>query len=501
MAGNGVDQPATELQTFVPQDGSEKKGGSFNHGKYQVTNGTMDAEAADLLNGKDFDPFKARNVEHPTTNCDTLTHLLKASLGSGILSMPLAFKHSGLAMGIVYTIIVAIICTHCAYILVKCAHALYYRTRTSAMSFADIGEKACEQGPQWVRKYGKAVRATILGSLFATYFGTCSVYTVIIAQSFKAVIEQYTEQVELRVYIACLLIPLILLGFVPNLKYLAPVSMVANGFMAIGLGITMYYLCINLKPIEELKLSGSPVDIPPFLCIVIFAMEAIGVVMPLENNMKTPKNFLGLGGVLNQGMAGVTLIYILLGFLGYMAFGEETKAVITLNLPESEIPAQVVKVFIALAVFCTYGLQWFVCLEIVWDGLKERYQKKAVLAEYIVRVILVVSSVLLAVAVPTIGPFIGLIGALCFSILGIILPCFIECITFWEDGLGPGRWRLWKNILISIFGVIVLIFGTDDSIKGILAVYAPESGYNATQYSNITTFADTTLAPTTLSSS
>lgn len=52
-------------------------------------------------------------------NCDTLTHLLKASLGSGILSMPLAFKYSGLAMGIVYTVIVAIICTHCAYILVS----------------------------------------------------------------------------------------------------------------------------------------------------------------------------------------------------------------------------------------------------------------------------------------------------------------------------------------------------------------------------------------------
>ena len=55
-------------------------------------------------------------------------------------------------------------------------------------------------------------------------------------------------------------------------------------------------------------------------------------------------------------------------------------------------PAQVVKIFIALAVFCTYGLQWFVCLEIIWNGLKDRFQKKALLAEYIVRVILVAAS-------------------------------------------------------------------------------------------------------------
>ena len=403
--------------------------------------------------------------------------------------MPLAFKHSGLAMGIFYTVIVAIICTHCAYILVKCAHALYYRTRTSAMSFAEIGEVSCKEGPQWARKYAKFVKATVLGSLFATYFGTCSVYTVIIAENFQAVIQQYTAPVEVRVYIAALLVPLILLGFVPNLKYLAPVSMVANGFMGIGLGITIYYLSINLRPMEELALSGPVAGIPPFLCIVIFAMEAIGVVMPLENNMKTPKNFLGLGGVLNQGMAGVTMIYILVGFLGYMAYGEKTAAVITLNLPEHEIPAQVVKIFIGLAVFCTYGLQWFVCLEIIWDALKERFQKKAVLAEYIVRVILVAATVLLAVAVPTIGPFIGLIGALCFSILGLILPCFIECVTFWEDGLGPGKWRLWKNIIISIFGAVVLVFGTIDSVEGIMNVYLPKVAANVSEIVNTTTVA------------
>lgn len=92
------------------------------------------------------------------------------------------------------------------------------------------------------------------------------------------VADSYTDPLEIRVYIAALLIPLVLLGFVPNLKFLAPVSMVANGFMGIGLGITVYYLCTQLKPIQELELAGSPVDIPPFLCIVIFAMEAIGVV-------------------------------------------------------------------------------------------------------------------------------------------------------------------------------------------------------------------------------
>lgn len=102
-------------------------------------------------------------------------------------------------------------------------------------------------------------------------------------------------------------------------------------------------------------------------------------------------------------------------------------------------------------------------------------------------------TVVVAIAVPTIGPFIGLIGALCFSILGIILPCFIECVTFWEDGMGPGKWRLWKNIIISIFGVFVLVMGTKDSLQGIIKVYAPDA-VNATVVDALNA---TTLAPLT----
>jgi len=59
--------------------------------------------------------------------------------------------------------------------------------------------------------------------------------------------------------------------------------------------------------------------------------------MPLENSMKTPKHFLGIFGVLNVGMGGVTVIYILLGFFGYLKYGDLTEASITLNLPTEDM--------------------------------------------------------------------------------------------------------------------------------------------------------------------
>lgn len=52
-------------------------------------------------------------------DCDTLTHLLKASLGTGILAMPKAFNSAGSLLGIIATMLVAFVCTHCAYILVS----------------------------------------------------------------------------------------------------------------------------------------------------------------------------------------------------------------------------------------------------------------------------------------------------------------------------------------------------------------------------------------------
>lgn len=92
---------------------------------------------------------------------------------------------------------------------------------------------------------------------------------------------------------------------------------------------------------------------------------------------------------------------------------------------------------------------------------------------------------LLAVAVPTIGPFIGLIGAFCFSLLGLIIPILIETVTYWDVGFGPCNWVVFKNIILFIFGVLSLVFGSYTSILDIVAIYSPpesilNAGLNAT---------------------
>ncbi|XP_057334976.1 proton-coupled amino acid transporter-like protein pathetic [Microplitis mediator] len=480
----------TEMHTFLPQDEALST-------KYKVQVVAKDPEVAvPLTDHKSFNPFTERKVDNPTTDCDTLTHLLKAALGTGTLAMPYAFKSSGLVGGIIATIFVSLVCTHCSYILVKCAHVLYHKTHRTRMGFADIAENAFATGPKWGRKFSKFSRYSIQICLLVTYFGTCSAYAVIIAKNFGQVIKYYMshnettvmpseaadavnatlsgatniqlDQTFIRVIIACLFLPLILVVYVPDLKYLAPVSMVANLFMGCGIGITFYYLVQNLPPISSSSLFRPIEEFPTYFGVTIFAMEAIGVIMPLENNMKTPQNFVGICGVLNRGMSSVTLIYILLGFLGYLKYGNGTDAIITANLPINEIPAQVVKVLIGLAVFFTFGLQFYVCIDIGWSVLKEHFPNRPCLAEYVMRTGMAMICISLAIAIPNIGPLVELVGAFCFSLLGLIAPLIIETITYWDIGFGRFKWMVYKNILVAFIGCFALIFGTKSAIEGII---------------------------------
>lgn len=77
----------------------------------------------------------------------------------------------------------------------------------------------------------------------------------------------------------------------------------------------------------------------------------------------------------------------------------------------------------------------------------------------------------LALAVPDLDPFISLVGAIFFSILGISIPAVVETISCWESHLGTLKWRLWKNSVLVIFSLLALVFGSLVSIQDIIDFY------------------------------
>lgn len=172
--------------------------------------------------------------------------------------------------------------------------------------------------------------------------GCCCVYIVFVAKNVSQVANYYTEgsswhNTDIRVYMAVLLPLLILMNLIRNLKYLAPFSMIANLLVGTGMGITFYYLFQNIPSTSDRAPFAGFQYLPTFFGTAIFALEGIGVVMPLENNMKTPTHFIGCPGVLNFGMFFVVSLYAFVGFFGYLKYGDDTKSSITLNLPEEKM--------------------------------------------------------------------------------------------------------------------------------------------------------------------
>ena len=58
--------------------------------------------------------------------------------------------------------------------------------------------------------------------------------------------------------------------------------------------------------------------------------------LPVENKMRSPEDFPGCTGVLNTTMVVTTVLYIAVGFYGFMKAGNDSAGSITLNLPKED---------------------------------------------------------------------------------------------------------------------------------------------------------------------
>lgn len=130
----------------------------------------------------------------------------------------------------------------------------------------------------------------------------------------------------------------------------------------------------------------------------------------------------------------------------------------------------------ALAIFFTFGLQYYVPQDILWKKINHRVPKnRHNIVQIAIRsgIILILGG--LSCAVPKLEPFIGLVGAVFFSTLGLLIPSVVETVFRYPDRLGRFRWVLWKNILLGLFALIALFTGAYVSILDIIEMYSGDA--------------------------
>uniref|UniRef100_A0A8D1YES8 Amino acid transporter transmembrane domain-containing protein n=1 Tax=Sus scrofa TaxID=9823 RepID=A0A8D1YES8_PIG len=368
----------------------------------------------------------------------TLIHLLKCNIGTGLLGLPLAMKNAGLLVGPFSLLAIGILTVHCMVILLNCAHHLSQRLQKTFVNYGEAMMYGLETCPNaWLRTHSVWGRYTVSFLLIITQLGFCSVYFMFMADNLQQMVEEahvtsstcqprkilvLTPILDIRFYMLIILPFLVLLVFIQNLRVLSIFSTLAN-----------------------ITTLGS----------MALIFEYIVQVLSLKNQMKHPQQF---SFVLYLGMSLVIVLYICLGTLGYMKFGSNTQASITLNLPNCWL-YQSVKLLYSIGIFFTYALQFHVPAEIIIPIVISQVSESwALFADLSVRTALVCLTCVSAILIPRLDLVISLVGSVSSSALALIIPPLLELITFYPEDMSCVT--IAKDIMISMLGLLGCVFGT-----------------------------------------
>lgn len=77
----------------------------------------------------------------------------------------------------------------------------------------------------------------------------------------------------------------------------------------------------------------------------------------------------------------------------------------------------------------------------------------------------------MAIVVPNLGLLIGIIGALCLSLLGFVVPALMDMCVRHPDAHGRCLIVFFTNIVVIIFGFFVLFVGLFFNIRDLVDKY------------------------------
>ncbi|XP_016069383.1 PREDICTED: proton-coupled amino acid transporter 1 isoform X2 [Miniopterus natalensis] len=265
---------------------------------YSSTDVSPDESPSEGLNNFSSSGSYQRFGENSSTTWfQTLIHLLKGNIGTGLLGLPLAVKNAGILMGPLSLLVIGIVAVHCMSILVKCAHHFCRRLNKPFVDYGETVMYGLESSPiSWLRNHAHWGRHTVDFFLIVTQLGFCCVYFVFLADNFKQVIEAANATtsncfnnetviliptMDSRLYMLTFLPFLVLLVFIRNLRVLSVFSLLANITMLVSLVMIYQFIVQRIPDPSRLPLVASWKTFPLFFGTAIFAFEGIGMAVPV----------------------------------------------------------------------------------------------------------------------------------------------------------------------------------------------------------------------------
>ncbi|CAL0314263.1 unnamed protein product [Lupinus luteus] len=389
----------------------------------------------------------------------TLANIFIAIVGAGVLGLPYSFKRTGWVMGLFMLFAIAFLTYHCMMLLVHTRRKLESPSMgfSKIKSFGDLGFTIS----------GPIGRLAVDSMIVLSQSAFCVSYLIFISTTLAFLTANKNETAPFflglspKVLFLWGCFPFQLgLNSIPTLTHLAPLSIFADGVDIAAKGVVMVedvFVFFKNKPDLEVFRGVSV-----FLYgvgVAVYAFEGIGMVLPLESETKDKEKF---GSVLGIGMGVISVLFGAFGALGYFAYGEDTKDIITTNLGPGVISA-FVQLGLCINLFFTFPLM----MNPVYEVVERRFCG----SRYCLwlRWLLVLLVSLVALLVPNFADFLSLVGSSVCVILGFVLPAMFHCIVF-KDELG---WKcIVPDVVIVVFGIVIAVTGTWSSLVEIISPMA-----------------------------
>lgn len=294
-----------------------------------------------------------------------LVYFVKAFVGPGCLSLPLAFQNCGLALGTGLLFLTSALVTFNLRTMVLCKQHLSFK---GIRTYADLTQETL----------GGAMRRVVELFINGVQLGICAVYFDFFAESAHALLsEEMQHRISLHVLIASIFPVYAALALLRSVDSIAPYAALANAlvYAAIGIVLFMAVATMHRQYFKDGSLDGfdlaKPAKVPLFYATVIYSFEGVCSLLPVENALARPRE--DMPTVMYVGMAVVTMTYASVGAVAYVAWPSVTSGSIAAELSrnskgrglDAQLPALIANVSTIIAVVLTFPVQLFPSIELL----------------------------------------------------------------------------------------------------------------------------------------
>ncbi|XP_054796718.1 amino acid transporter AVT1I-like [Prosopis cineraria] len=202
--------------------------------------------------------------------------------------------------------------------------------------------------------------------------------------------------------------------------------------------------------------------LPAAASLYAFCYSAHPVFPNLYTSMKNKHQF---SNVLLVCFTLCTLIYAAIAVLGYLMFGSEVQSEVTLNLPKGKISSKVAIYTTLVNPITKYALMLTPIVDAIKATIPSSFNKKKA-SHLVLSTALLLSTVVVALAVPFFGYLMSLVGALLSVSASFLVPCV--CYLKISGNYKKFGWDMIVNYAIILMGISIAAVGTYTSLVEII---------------------------------